>query len=119
MLNFVLQLNRRELTGDITEQADDIVQRVTYGIEGEIKLAILSGPKTGRIYKRGRKTHQASAPGEAPASDKGLLVNSIFSEFPKAGVGIVGIGVKYASYLEFDLDRPYVSVSIEKVLKEA
>jgi len=33
--------------------------------------------KTGRIYARGDKYHQASAPGEAPAVDIGNLVNSI------------------------------------------
>jgi hypothetical protein len=118
MLNFVLQIDQRALTGDITEQADDLVQRITYSVESEIKLAILTPPKSGRTYKRGRQTHQASARGEAPATDTGLLVNSIFSEFPKPGVGIVGIGAKYAGFLEFNLDRPYVSVSIEKVLQE-
>lgn len=45
-------------------------------------LAILSmvAPKSGRTYKRGGKTHTASAPGEAPAVDTGLMVQNIFAE---------------------------------------
>lgn len=37
---------------------------------------ITSPPKTGRIYKRRGVTHQASAPGEAPANDTSRLLNS-------------------------------------------
>lgn len=33
----------------------------------------LSRPGRGIVYKRGRKTHQASAPGDPPASDTGDL----------------------------------------------
>jgi hypothetical protein len=36
---------------------------------------ITSPPKTGRIYVRRGVSHQASAPGEAPASDLGTLVS--------------------------------------------
>ncbi len=32
--------------------------------------------KSGRIYKRGQTTHQASAPGESPAIDIGALASS-------------------------------------------
>ena len=50
------------------------------GIEGENILSdILTGPRTGRIYRRGGVVHQASAPGEAPASDTGELRQSIVS----------------------------------------
>lgn len=37
---------------------------------------ITSPPKTGRIYRTRGVTHQASAPGEAPANETGRLVNS-------------------------------------------
>lgn len=37
---------------------------------------ILSGAKTGRKYRRRGITHQASAPGEPPASDTGTLVRN-------------------------------------------
>lgn len=37
---------------------------------------IMSPPKSGKIYRRRGVDHQASAPGQAPASDTGRLVNS-------------------------------------------
>jgi len=40
-----------------------------------ITKANLSRAGTGRIYPRGEKTHQASAPGEPPAVDTGELRN--------------------------------------------
>jgi len=43
----------------------------------EARLSITSRPKSGRVYKRARGTHQASAPGEPPASDTGKLAASI------------------------------------------
>jgi HK97 gp10 family phage protein len=78
-------------------------------VEKEAKESIAGGPKTGRLYKRRRVVHQASAPGEAPASDTGRLLNSInarpvqgeLAAEVKAGGGIV----KYARMLEFGTPR--------------
>ena len=74
-------------------------------IESDWKKSILAGGKTGRIYKRRGVTHQASAPGEAPASDTGRYVNSINTQAgndPMA-VEVHGGGgiVNYAKALEF------------------
>lgn len=44
-------------------------------VEARAVDLIMNGPKTGRIYTRRGVRHQASAPGEAPASDTGTLVN--------------------------------------------
>jgi hypothetical protein len=73
-------------------------------VEGDAKRSVLSGQKSGRIYKRKTVVHRASAPGEAPASDTGRLVNSINSylatssmtAFVVAGRGTAG----YAALLE-------------------
>lgn len=35
--------------------------------------SILKGAKTGYVYKRGKITHRASAPGQPPANDTGFL----------------------------------------------
>lgn len=56
-------------------------------------------PKGGRRYRRGRRFHVASAPGEAPAIDTGFLARSITSEVALNTL-IVTAGVSYASYLE-------------------
>ncbi len=45
-------------------------------VENEAVRLILSGDKTGVVYRRRGVEHQSSAPGEAPASDTGRLVAS-------------------------------------------
>jgi hypothetical protein len=60
-----------------------VVAKTAFDIEGHAKRAIQTGSKTGRVYRQKRTTtskkgrsktrvieHRASAPGEAPATDK-------------------------------------------------
>lgn len=90
-------------------------------VEGQAKRSILAGGKTGRIYRRRSVTHQASAPGQAPASDTGRLVNSINSYYEKAkktAIVIAGRGTAlYAILLEFGTrfmaPRPFMTPSLE------
>lgn len=91
-------------------------------VEKEAKEAIARGPKSGRLYKRRGVTHRASAPGEAPASDTGRLVNSISSyldttsltSFVAAGRGVVN----YARHLEYGTadtaERPFLAPALER-----
>ncbi len=67
----------------------------------DYKSSILSGGKTGRTYKRRSVVHVASAPGEAPASDTGRLVNAIHIELDGALAAIMRVATKYAQMLEF------------------
>jgi HK97 gp10 family phage protein len=89
-------------------------------VEGEAKRSIASGGKTGRIYKRRTVTHQASAPGEAPATDTGRLINSLHSsQSGSESVVVAGGGaVKYAPMLEFGTRtiaaRPFMFPALEK-----
>lgn len=63
---------------------------------------IMSPPKTGRVYKSGGRSHQASAPGEAPANDLGNLVASIREEYePNHLRGFVVVSAPYAAALEY------------------
>lgn len=86
---------------------------------------IMNPPKTGHVYKRGGRSHQASAPGEAPANDLGNLVNSIREEYNAERLqGFVIVAAPYAAALEFgalrmamggywELEpRPYARVSV-------
>lgn len=59
------------------------------------------GPATGEIYQRGNTTHQASAPGEAPATDTGRLASSV--TYSKTGPieAEVGTDVIYGPMLEY------------------
>jgi HK97 gp10 family phage protein len=90
-------------------------------VEGQAKRSILSGEKTGRVYRRRTVVHQASAPGEAPASDTGRLVNSINSYLDrskKTALVIAGRGTAlYAAMLEFGTRkmaaRPFMFPALE------
>lgn len=67
---------------------------------------IESPPKTGRIYERRGVSHQASAPGEPPASDTGQLVNSItIKTDPNSLTVQIGTSVEYGQFLEFGTQR--------------
>lgn len=73
-------------------------------LETEIKSQ-LSRPGTGREYRRGRKVHVASAPGEPPAVDTGRLRASIgHEEVTILGAVLsirVGTNLVYAAPLEY------------------
>jgi len=58
-------------------------------------------PKTGKKYKRGKKWHIASSPGNAPAVDKGQLIRSIVMEARKDEIEVgVKSGAPYGKWLE-------------------
>ena len=106
--------------------ADDAVQRalLSYGflVVSYAQRLILKPPKTGAIYKRGSVSHQASAAGEAPASDTGRLVASgRFEPHGKASIKVI-FGTEYASYLEFGTSRmaprPFLGRAIEETKEQ-
>lgn len=55
---------------------------------------------TGRKYKRGKRTHVASSPGEYPNSDSGELVRSGFWEKRGELTAVWGFAAKHALPLE-------------------
>lgn len=57
--------------------------------------------KSGHVYGR----HQASAPGQAPAIDTGLLANSQVAEMTGPTTAIAGFAAEYAPHLEFGTVR--------------
>ena len=91
-------------------------------VVNDAKRSVARGPKTGRVYRRGNITHQASAPGEPPATDTGVLVNSIVGDVTRAQnnqvQGYVRAGAGYAGYLEFGTRRmaarPFLFPAIER-----
>lgn len=97
-------------------------QGVALGAESVLQTAIshiLNDPKTGRVYRRRGVEHQASAPGEAPASDTGRLVQSGRTErSPEELAASVIFSTEYARALEYGtpriLPRPYARVSLEE-----
>lgn len=82
-------------------------------VRSESIRLILRTQKSGRTYTRRGITHKASAPGEAPASDTGRLVNSIkvIDDEPNLVV-YVNVSAEYGDDLEFGTEnmepRPYL-----------
>jgi hypothetical protein len=94
----------------------------------DVRKAIQGPPKTGTIYYRGKNRdikHQASKQGEAPATDTGALVISIYNESRGKYAKAIGSRLDYAYYLEFGTFKmakrpswiPAVERAIPKMLK--
>jgi HK97 gp10 family phage protein len=99
------------------------VTRAAEVVREEAIRLIKEGPKTGRLYRRRSVTHQASAPGEPPASDTGNLVRGITVEIDSQKLTArVASTAEYASALEFGTPkmepRPYMRVALENKRKE-
>jgi HK97 gp10 family phage protein len=86
-------------------------------VEQAAKLS-MGEAKSGRMYG----AHQASAPGEAPAVDTGLLLNSIQSELVEtsatSALAQAGVaGAEYGEALEYGtariLPRPYMRPALD------
>jgi hypothetical protein len=57
------------------------------------------GGGSGRVYRRGKRHHVASAPGEYPVTDSGRLVSSVDWELLEARSGRLLSDIDYAAYL--------------------
>jgi hypothetical protein len=87
----------------IVNGISEAVQAVPALIENDIKANMMK-PHGGRIYKRRTVTHQASAPGEAPAVDGSALINSFQKKSPDAMHSEIYSEEEYSLALE--LGRP-------------
>lgn len=98
----------------ITDLVTDTHQFAVDGIAGP--------PKSGRVYEKyaPRRTHQASAAGQYPATDTGRLLGGVRMVMPSAPrlEGQVGTAIVYGAYLEFGTARmdarPWLMPSFEK-----
>jgi hypothetical protein len=100
-----LQAAIKAIGGKAERNVSRAIEATALGINRDVKDAIQRGDKTGRVYQRGNITHRASAPGEAPATDTGTLVSSIYYE-PQSGLlSMIGSRLAYAYYLEFGTMR--------------
>jgi len=85
----------------------DAVNATGLELRGDIIKRIQKGPASGMTYEKynPRRTHTASAPGQAPATDTGNLASRI--DFKREGPmsATVGSQVAYAAMLEFGTSR--------------
>lgn len=113
------QLKRVET--EISQNMNKAIFKAAALVQADAIRGIQRGKKTGKIYKRRGIEHQASGPGEYPASDTGRLASSI-----RINKGLlsaeVGSDVLYAKFLEPDeamegnrlQPRPFLEPSFEK-----
>jgi HK97 gp10 family phage protein len=106
------------------DHSKDIHKRLVQGgneIRNEIIKSMQKTPKTGKKYKRGKKFHIASSPGNPPAKDKGELIRSIIMSDRQAEieVGSKG-GAPYSKLLEEGTmkmaKRPFLKPAVEKIM---
>lgn len=104
---------------DVTREVAKIVARTAFKVERRVKKAIQGKPKTGTIYTRGpagrtaedgihrnlSREHQASGKGEAPATDTGFLVSSVYFKQTSKLSAEVGSRLAYAAALEWGTSR--------------
>ena len=100
-----------------------VVRRTIKQIEGDAKNS-LGGPRSGLMYRVGGTAlspilHQASAPGEPPATDTGNLADSIDSQMIGPTTGEVSVGAEYGAPLEFGsarglAPRPFLTPATER-----
>lgn len=122
------------LEGVVREVENDLLTRIEKGtLDGLKALAliaqsdaqrrILKGPKTGRVYKRGKIAHRASAPGEAPANDLGFLVGSIKIDVTQKMQIDLRALAPYAIHLEYGTvnmaARPFLRPAAEEAGKRS
>lgn len=119
---------RMDVTGDleklldrygdgVVDQVSKAVTKTGLAVQATATKMIQQGPKTGRLYKKTKtRFHQASAPGEAPASDTGQLAREIdFNRLTPLSVE-VGTTLRKGRWLEFGtmhmFERPWLRPSL-------
>ena len=88
----------------------------------EVVRLIQEQPKTGAIYTIRGQSHQASAPGEAPASVTGNLAQKVSIKTVSATQLILGDKAKYGGYLEYGTrnmePRPHLKTGAENTSRD-
>jgi len=113
----------------ISDKGKQLVQHAVFksvaDVEKEAKKSVQRGSPSGIVYQRynPKRTHQASAPGQPPASDTGFLANNIKRKMDNDNMGgEVGSRSTYSKFLEFGtskmLPRPYMFPALEKNRKK-
>lgn len=104
----------------LTEQAMRAVEATMKGaamiVANDAKRRVQRGEKTGRIYVRRGIAHQASAPGQSPATDTGKLVSSIVAD-AEGLTAYVEARAIYGKWLEYGTrhikPRPFMVPAFE------
>jgi HK97 gp10 family phage protein len=103
------------------EAVGEAIRASAQMVANDARRSVARGPKTGHVYQRRGVAHQASAPGEPPATDTGRLVTSIVADVEREGSGVVGVveaRTEYAVHLEYGTRhmaaRPFMNPAFER-----
>ena len=116
------QLGR--LNKDLEQPFQEVVKGGGQLIRAEAVKSIQSGAKSGIVYEKynPRRSHRASAPGQAPASDTGNLVSKIRVKQKNPNTTIVESGADYSAFLEYGTSkmqpRPFLFPAFVKSKKK-
>lgn len=100
--------NSAQVLAAFTQQVEAVLETGARITQEEAVRAITTGGRSGIVYIRGNKRHQASAKGEAPANDTGALAASIGIERPSRLRRRVIVGETYGAILELRKGRPFL-----------
>lgn len=108
----------REIPFLLRKPALDAVRRGALRVQRDA-IESIRAPGKGRVYPRGKKSHQASAPGDPPASDTGKLLGSVEVLFRNEGlIAEIGTALNYGAFLEFGTrkmqPRPWLTPALKK-----
>jgi hypothetical protein len=121
MISVSTKINKN-ISKELVDQVHLLLGKAATEFEKEMKQEIEYGAKTGNTYQRGNKTHTASAPGQAPASDSGKLVGSIRYEKKSNDKHEVSINSEYALALEVGTSRmaarPFITPALQNAKKK-
>ena len=90
--------------GSSQKKTQNAITMATLVVRDYAIMGISRGKKTGKVYKRGSVTHQASKAGEMPATDTGFLVNQITTNVRTVNETVIGeiiSSAPYSRHLEF------------------
>ncbi len=111
----------RKAGEEYDKQVRVIINRGALAIHADAVKSVLRGPKDGIIYELydPRRTHQASAPGQPPATDKGDLARGITIITDEDGKGARIVSkAEYSWFLEFGTvsmqPRPFMMPALDK-----
>ena len=116
------EMNR--MNGVIQDKIQDGLLASAAMVQSVAVKSIQRGSKSGKVYTRGNISHQASAPGEAPATDAGGLIRGFQIEdaFINQNVVFVLNNSDHAEPLELRMSRPFLFPALEssrvKIMKE-
>ena len=109
-----VQKAMEELVANVGKPFEQVLEGGGQEIRKEAVRSIQQDPKSGIIYQRynPRRRHQASAKGESPASDTGVLVSQIKVKKKNKDEVVVESTAPYSAFLEFGTsqmgERPFM-----------